>query len=139
MRSRGINNVVEAQTDSLENVQNLEQEQKSKLDLKSLKDSKFDSNDSQFSDIPLSVRFSVTSHCVGKKRMNEEFEPNIPLPKNKPRAVVDLKMMQEELKQLEDPPLTALEREMCSNRLSYTFFDCPCEELAQKLLGNVIS
>lgn len=46
-------------------------------------------------------------------------------------------MMKEELKQLEDPPLTPWEKEICSNRLSYSFFDCPCEELAQNLLGNI--
>lgn len=46
-------------------------------------------------------------------------------------------MMKEELKQLEDPPLTPWEKEICSNRLPYSFFDCPCEELAQNLLGNI--
>lgn len=51
--------------------------------------------------------------------------------------MVDLKMMKEELKQLEDPPLTAWEKEICSNRLPYSFFNCPCEELAQNLLGNI--
>lgn len=62
----------------------------------------------------------------------------MPPPKNKARAVVDLKMMKEELKQLEDPPLTVWEKEICSNRLPYSFFDCPCEELAQSLLGKIL-
>lgn len=75
---------------------------------------------------------------IGKKKVNEEYELNIPPPKNKARAMVDLKMMKEELKQLEDPPLTVWEKEICSNRLPYSFFDCPCEELAQSLLGNLI-
>lgn len=47
-------------------------------------------------------------------------------------------MMAEELKQLEDPPLTAWEKQICSNRLPFSFFDCPCEQLAQNLLGNFI-
>lgn len=45
-------------------------------------------------------------------------------------------MMTEELKQLEDPPLTAWEKKICSNRLPFSFFDSPCEVLAQNLLGN---
>ncbi|KAK1130027.1 hypothetical protein K0M31_019711 [Melipona bicolor] len=92
--------------------QNLEQKQTNKLNFKSLRDR--------------------------NKKDNAELQPNISHPpKNKLRAVVDLKMMTEELKQLEDPPLTPWEKETCSNRLPYSFFDCPCEELAQNLLGNI--
>ncbi|XP_017884890.1 DNA-3-methyladenine glycosylase-like isoform X2 [Ceratina calcarata] len=72
------------------------------------------------------------------KMVKEEFQPNVPPPKNKPRAVVDLKMMTEELKHLEDPPVTEWEKEICSNRLPYSFYDRPCEELAQNLLGKIL-
>jgi DNA-3-methyladenine glycosylase len=44
-------------------------------------------------------------------------------------------MMKEELSQLEDPPITPWEKELSSNRLRHEFFNIPCEELAQKLLG----
>ncbi|XP_031837336.1 putative 3-methyladenine DNA glycosylase isoform X3 [Nomia melanderi] len=76
-----------------------------------------------------------------KKRItgrNEELKPNTVPPKNKPRAVVDLKLMKEELKQLEDPPSTDWEKEVCANRLPFSFFDSPCEELAQNLLGKIL-
>ncbi|XP_076234993.1 uncharacterized protein LOC143179584 [Calliopsis andreniformis] len=73
-----------------------------------------------------------------RNKNNEEFKPNTLPPKNKLRAVVDLKMMQEELKQLEDPPSNAWERKICSNRLPFSFFDTPCEELAQNLLGKIL-
>ncbi|XP_076381403.1 putative 3-methyladenine DNA glycosylase isoform X2 [Megalopta genalis] len=69
---------------------------------------------------------------------NEELKPNVPPPKNKPRAVVDLKMMTEELKQLEEPPSTDWEKEICLNRLPFSFYDSPCEELAQNLLGKIL-
>lgn len=65
----------------------------------------------------------------------EELKPNTKISKRKPRAVVDLQMMKEELKQLEDPPITPWEKELSSSRLQYEFFDIPCEELAQQLLG----
>lgn len=65
----------------------------------------------------------------------EELKPNTKVSKGKPRAVVDLELMKEELKQLEDPPITPWEKELSSGRLQYEFFDIPCEELAQRLLG----
>ena len=46
--------------------------------------------------------------------------------------------MKEELKQLEDPPITAQEKEISSKRLGYSFYDIPCKDLAQKLLGKDI-
>ncbi|XP_029038394.2 putative 3-methyladenine DNA glycosylase isoform X1 [Osmia bicornis bicornis] len=98
---------------SSEDVKISDQKQKSKLNLKSLKDR-------------------------NKRSSQEELEPNTLPSKNKVRAVVDLKMMQAELKQLEDPPTTAWEKELCSSRLPYSFFDSPCEELAQNLLGKVL-
>jgi len=64
----------------------------------------------------------------------EELKPNTNS-KGKPRAVVDLQMMKLELSQLEDPPVTPWEKELSSGRLQYEFFDIPCEELAQRLLG----
>lgn len=65
----------------------------------------------------------------------EKLEPNTSPGKGKLRAVVDLQMMKKELSQLEDPPVTPWEKELSSNRLQYDFFDTPCEELAQQLLG----
>lgn len=56
--------------------------------------------------------------------------------KNKLKATVNLELMKEELKQLEDPPLTQRDKDLMSSRLTYSFFDQPCEQLAQKLLGN---
>ncbi|XP_076391142.1 putative 3-methyladenine DNA glycosylase isoform X1 [Megachile rotundata] len=97
---------------SSENTQTSDQKQKTKLNFKSLKNR--------------------------HKRINEELEPNTPPPKNKSRAVVDLEMMKAELKQLEDPPVSVWEKELSSNRLPYSFFDSPCEELAQNLLGKVL-
>ncbi|XP_076650832.1 putative 3-methyladenine DNA glycosylase isoform X2 [Halictus rubicundus] len=96
----------------LEDAMNAEPKQKSKLNLKTLKNR--------------------------NKEKNIELKPNAPPPKNKPRAVVDLKMMTEELKQLEDPPSTNWEKEICFNRLPFSFYDSPCEELAQNLLGKVL-
>ncbi|KAG7209764.1 hypothetical protein KM043_011387 [Ampulex compressa] len=68
------------------------------------------------------------------KDIKEEYKTKI----NKVRAIVDLEMMKDELKQLEDPPETPLEKEICSARLPYSFFDVPCEELAQRLLGKIL-
>ncbi|XP_050593383.1 putative 3-methyladenine DNA glycosylase isoform X2 [Bombus affinis] len=111
-KDKELSNTAETLKPPVENIQNLEQKQTNKLNFKSLRDR--------------------------SKEVDKEFRPNIAPPKSKPRAVVDLKMMKEELKQLEDPPLTAWEKEICSNRLPYSFFDCPCEELAQNLLGKVL-
>ncbi|XP_012262224.2 DNA-3-methyladenine glycosylase-like [Athalia rosae] len=58
--------------------------------------------------------------------------------KRKLKNVVDLEMMKEELKQLEDPPNTIEEKRLCENRLGYEFFDVPAEELAKKLLGKIL-
>ncbi|KAL6424596.1 hypothetical protein ACFW04_009945 [Cataglyphis niger] len=68
----------------------------------------------------------------------EKLKPNTNPGKGKLRAVVDLEMMKKELSQLEDPPTTPWEKELSSNRLQYKFFDIPCEELAQQLLGKVL-
>jgi len=43
--------------------------------------------------------------------------------------------MKAELSQLKDPPMTPWEKELSSGRLQYEFFNIPCEELAQRLLG----
>ncbi|KOC69474.1 DNA-3-methyladenine glycosylase [Habropoda laboriosa] len=112
LQNQSLNAMVETSKLPLANVKNPEQKQKSKLNLKSLRDR--------------------------NTKVDEELKPNTLPPKNKPRAVVDLKMMKEELKQLEDPPLTEWEKELCSNRLPFSFFDSPCEELAQNLLGKIL-
>jgi len=65
----------------------------------------------------------------------EELKPKMSPSKGKLRTVVNLQMMKTELNQLEDPPMTPWEKELSSNRLQYEFFDIPCEELAQQLLG----
>lgn len=68
----------------------------------------------------------------------EKLKPNTSPGKGKLRAVVDLQMMKNELSQLEDPPVTPWEKELSSNRLQYEFFNIPCEELAQQLLGKIL-
>ncbi|XP_077262927.1 putative 3-methyladenine DNA glycosylase isoform X1 [Temnothorax americanus] len=75
---------------------------------------------------------------VEKGKEEEELKPNAKPGKGKRRAVVDLQMMKAELSQLEDPPVTPWEKELSSGRLRYEFFDTPCEELAQRLLGKVL-
>lgn len=67
--------------------------------------------------------------------IEEKLKPNTSPGKGKLRAVVDLQMMKKELSQLEDPPITPWEKELSSSRLQYKFYDIPCEELAQQLLG----
>ncbi|XP_078034008.1 putative 3-methyladenine DNA glycosylase isoform X4 [Augochlora pura] len=123
LKNQKLNNVSKSEKESvvslkhtietaLEDSTNPELDQKSKLNFKRLKDR--------------------------NKKNSEELKPNMPPPKNKPRAVVDLKMMTEELKQLEDPPSTDWEKEICFNRLPFSFYDSPCEELAQNLLGKIL-
>ncbi|XP_053997135.1 DNA-3-methyladenine glycosylase-like isoform X4 [Hylaeus anthracinus] len=111
-QSEVIDTAKSSSTSSSEDVKASDKSGESKLNLKSLKDR--------------------------NKRVNEELKPNTRPAKNKPRAVVDLEMMKEELKQLEDPPLSTWEKEICSNRLPFSFFDSPCEDLAQNLLGKVL-
>ncbi|XP_047356915.1 DNA-3-methyladenine glycosylase-like isoform X4 [Vespa velutina] len=73
----------------------------------------------------------------GKKEIVEiSHTDNKNVTRKKIRAIVDLKMMKEELKQLEDPPVTPWEKEISSSRLPFEFFDTPCEQLAQHLLEN---
>ncbi|XP_011875093.1 PREDICTED: DNA-3-methyladenine glycosylase-like isoform X2 [Vollenhovia emeryi] len=79
----------------------------------------------------------VATHVEGGKEA-EELKPNAKPGKGKVRAVVDLEMMKAELSQLEDPPVTPWEKELSSGRLQYEFFDAPCKELAQRLLGKVL-
>lgn len=57
--------------------------------------------------------------------------------KNKSKTVVNLESMKEELKQLEDPPLTQRDKDLMASRLTESFFDQPCEQLAQNLLGFI--
>ncbi|XP_076293458.1 putative 3-methyladenine DNA glycosylase isoform X2 [Lasioglossum baleicum] len=89
-------------------------------------------------DLPLKAAMNPEPQQKSSKEKDEELKPNVPPPKNKPRAVVDLKMMTEELKQLQDPPSTEWEKQICFNRLPFSFYDSPCEELAQNLLGKVL-
>ncbi|XP_012219475.1 putative 3-methyladenine DNA glycosylase isoform X2 [Linepithema humile] len=71
-------------------------------------------------------------------KKKEKLKPTVSPGKGKLRSVVDLQMMKDELSSLEDPPVTPWEKELSSGRLQYKFFDVPCEELAQKLLGKVL-
>lgn len=57
--------------------------------------------------------------------------------KTVPRKVEDLVLLKDELKQLENPPTTLWEIKISSSRLSYQFYDTPCEVLARTLLGNM--
>lgn len=68
---------------------------------------------------------------INKESSNDETKGK------KLRAKVNLELMKEELKQLEDPPGTSLERMLSINRLKYDFFNIPCEDLAQNLLGKL--
>ncbi|XP_024940955.1 putative 3-methyladenine DNA glycosylase isoform X3 [Cephus cinctus] len=70
--------------------------------------------------------------------VNEKKSTKYLQDKKKLRGVVDLEMMKNELKQLEDPPATPIEIELSSTRLSYDFFDVPCETLAQNMLGKIL-
>ncbi|XP_015172119.1 PREDICTED: DNA-3-methyladenine glycosylase-like isoform X2 [Polistes dominula] len=74
----------------------------------------------------------------GKKEIIEISDTDKNVTRKKIRAIVDLEMMKDELKQLEDPPVTPLEKEICSSRLPFEFYDTPCEDLAQNLLGKVL-
>ncbi|XP_043490023.1 DNA-3-methyladenine glycosylase-like, partial [Polistes fuscatus] len=74
----------------------------------------------------------------GKKEIIEISDTDKNVTRKKIRAVVDLEMMKDELKQLEDPPVTPWEKEICSSRLPFEFYDTPCEDLAQNLLGKVL-
>lgn len=51
--------------------------------------------------------------------------------KNNGAQKEDLVLLKEELKQLEDPPVTLIS----SLRLLYPFYDTPCETLAKNMLG----
>lgn len=72
------------------------------------------------------------------KKGDEEERLSVKRVKGKVRAVVDLEMMKEELKQLNDPPSSPLAKELSAARLGFSFFDSPCEQLAQNLLGNLL-
>ncbi|KAL6254783.1 hypothetical protein P5V15_014113 [Pogonomyrmex californicus] len=74
------------------------------------------------------------------KRENEvkKLKSNMNPCKWKIKTIVDMQMMKAELSQLEDPPMTLWEKKLSSNRLLYEFFNTPCEDLAQKLLGKVL-
>ncbi|XP_032674631.1 putative 3-methyladenine DNA glycosylase isoform X2 [Odontomachus brunneus] len=120
----------------------VESNEKPKLNLKSLRSednknvySTTNSHITESSKKFKSVQEEPKTKTLIKK---EELKPNTKVSKKKPRAVVDLQMMKEELKQLEDPPITPWEKELSSGRLQYDFFDIPCEELAQRLLGKIL-
>ncbi|XP_011056124.1 PREDICTED: uncharacterized protein LOC105147071 isoform X4 [Acromyrmex echinatior] len=120
-----------------------------KLNLKSLRNQEYrdtenvyNTTDSQISASSKSSKNSqkepkMETHIEkGNEKQVEKLKPNTNT--KKPRAVVDLQMMKLELSQLEDPPMTPREKELSSNRLQYEFFDIPCEELAQRLLGKIL-
>ncbi|KAF7993971.1 hypothetical protein HCN44_011240 [Aphidius gifuensis] len=54
------------------------------------------------------------------------------------KTPVDLESMKDELQQLEDPPLTNIEKQLCLKRLNYDFYDTDCEKLAVNLLGKIL-
>lgn len=100
---------------------------KSKINLKVLRNK----NDKSLETIKL-------KDFEGKKEIIEISDTDKNVTRKKIRAVVDLEMMKDELKQLEDPPVTPWEKEICSSRLPFEFYDTPCEDLAQNLLGKVL-
>ncbi|KAK0097036.1 hypothetical protein PV326_003526 [Microctonus aethiopoides] len=75
---------------------------------------------------------SDPSVLINKELSNDETKGK------KLRVKVNLELMKQELKQLEDPPGTSLERMLSINRLKYDFFNIPCEDLAQNLLGKIL-
>ncbi|KAI4499404.1 hypothetical protein M0802_005664 [Mischocyttarus mexicanus] len=74
----------------------------------------------------------------GNKEIIEISDTNKNVTRKKIRAVVNLEMMKDELKQLEDPPITPWEKEICASRLPFEFYNTPCEDLAKNLLGKVL-
>ncbi|XP_074103411.1 putative 3-methyladenine DNA glycosylase isoform X2 [Cotesia typhae] len=60
------------------------------------------------------------------------------LQKKKPRSNSNLEEALKDCKQLEDPPTTDSEKLLSSNRLTYDFYNTPCEQLAQQLLGKIL-
>ncbi|EGI64437.1 DNA-3-methyladenine glycosylase, partial [Acromyrmex echinatior] len=114
-----------------------------KLNLKSLRNQEYRDTENVYnttdSQISASSKSSKNSQKEPKMETHIEMEKLKPNTNTKkPRAVVDLQMMKLELSQLEDPPMTPREKELSSNRLQYEFFDIPCEELAQRLLGKIL-
>lgn len=69
----------------------------------------------------------------GKTRKAEESAESI-----EANGKSKLRTMTQELEPLEDPPATPDEARLSSNRLDFYFFDIPCEELAQRLLGKIL-
>lgn len=70
-------------------------------------------------------------------QLSEEKKITAKPVKKKARGIVDLALMKKELQQLEDPPVTAVEKALTANRLTYEFYNKPAEELAQNLLGKI--
>ncbi|XP_057323385.1 DNA-3-methyladenine glycosylase-like [Microplitis mediator] len=62
-----------------------------------------------------------------------ESEP----PKKKSRSQLNSEILKD-CKQLEDPPLTESDKLLTANRLTYDFYNTPCEQLAQQLLGKIL-
>ncbi|XP_044574840.1 DNA-3-methyladenine glycosylase-like isoform X2 [Cotesia glomerata] len=60
------------------------------------------------------------------------------LQKKKLRSNSSLEEALKDCKQLEDPPITNSEKLLSSNRLTYNFYNIPCEQLAQQLLGKIL-
>ncbi|XP_012531197.1 DNA-3-methyladenine glycosylase isoform X2 [Monomorium pharaonis] len=105
--------------------------EKTKLNLKSLRSTEnayymADTQTTAFSKRSRSSQKETGTHI---EKTEKEF---------KRKKVVDLQMMKAELSQLEDPPITLWDKKLSSSRLQYKFFDIPCEELAQHLLGKVL-
>ncbi|XP_058794838.1 uncharacterized protein LOC131666308 isoform X2 [Phymastichus coffea] len=69
----------------------------------------------------------------GKRKVNVEIVSAATV-KKKSKATVDIELMKEELKQLEDPPVTLWEKQISSTRLPYSFYDVPSKNLARNLL-----
>lgn len=112
---------------------NDEDEQKSRCKIN--KQSLINKNGNQTLNFPVKKKLnfkSLQKHLIaaGSKAHEES--------KNKSKTVVNLESMKEELKQLEDPPLTQRDKDLMASRLTESFFDQPCEQLAQNLLGKIL-
>ncbi|XP_025073337.1 DNA-3-methyladenine glycosylase-like isoform X1 [Pogonomyrmex barbatus] len=120
-------------------------DERPKLNLKSLRSRNIETVYNICSQVTVSSKKSrdiqkEIKRKIHVKRENEvkKLKSNMNPGKWKIKTIVDMQMMKAELSQLEDPPMTLWEKKLSSNRLLYEFFNTPCEDLAQKLLGKVL-
>ncbi|XP_025073345.1 DNA-3-methyladenine glycosylase-like isoform X2 [Pogonomyrmex barbatus] len=106
-------------------------DERPKLNLKSLRSRNIETVYNICSQVTVSSKKSRDIQKEIKRKIHVKSKWKI-------KTIVDMQMMKAELSQLEDPPMTLWEKKLSSNRLLYEFFNTPCEDLAQKLLGKVL-